>query len=163
MCEDWLPGLLSLDKYQGDWDKYLIAVYAIFEADFIKSKPLFTKRMALKRYPLSQGKEATFWHFVSEGKEEQNRIIDMRRCERISWPKVIIEAFTTDKVKIWKTVRGTSVRIVIALHDFSYVVVLDDRGDYVLPWTAYCVNYPHTKRQLEKQYNEFKNAEAAKI
>jgi hypothetical protein len=47
----------------------------------------------------------------------------------------------------WKSLRGNEWRYVIALRDYSYVVVLADRGDYVLPWTAYFVERP--KRQIK--------------
>ena len=41
------------------------------------------------------------------------------------------------QVRVWKNVRGRNERIVIALDDFSYIVVLEDRKEYVMLWTAY--------------------------
>lgn len=55
-----------------------------FYLDFLDSKPVFQgRRLGLKRHPLSQGKEATFWHMISEGTTEEKRTPDFRRCERI--------------------------------------------------------------------------------
>ncbi|MNH30689.1 hypothetical protein D3C79_909980 [compost metagenome] len=45
------------------------------------------KRLGLKRHPVIQGKEATFWHMISEGNDEAERLPDLRRCERIRWPR----------------------------------------------------------------------------
>ena len=65
---DWLPPLVALDDYGGDWERYLKAIYAYFKADFLDNKPFYQGvKMALKRHPVIQGKEATFWHLISEG------------------------------------------------------------------------------------------------
>jgi hypothetical protein len=154
---DWLPPLVLLPEYGGNWDCYLEAVYQYFVVDFIRSLPTFPgRRMKLKRYPITRGKEATFWHFIQEGKIEEDRIPDFRRCERIRWPRPIINAALSSRVRCWRNMRhtskGTAQRIVIALPDFSYVVVLDDHGDYVLPWTAYWVEYNHQRQKLKKEY-----------
>lgn len=153
----WLPGLIQLEDYGGNWTRYLDAVYTIFKRDFIDSKPSFLGyRMGLKRHRLEQGKEVTFWHFISEGIAETNRLPDLRRCERIAWPKPIIEAAQTDRVRSWRNIRRREQRILIALSDFSYVVVLADRGEYILPWTAYLVEERHQREKLQKEYEAFK-------
>lgn len=38
---------------------------------------------------MADGKEATFWHMIQEGRIEEDRTPDIRRCERIRWPKPI--------------------------------------------------------------------------
>jgi hypothetical protein len=153
----WLPPLVLLEEHGRNWANYLEAIYMVFKRDFVDSKPMFpNRRVGLKRHPIAQGKEATFWHFVSEGDNEENRAPDLRRCERIAWPRPIIEAVQSESVYVWKTARGNERRIVIALRDFSYIVVLADRGDYVLPWTAYCVERNHRRDKLLKEYEEFK-------
>ena len=64
---DCLP-LLVLFNDHGDWDAYLAAIYTWFKRDFVDSKPVFQgRRLGLKRHPLTNGKEATFWHMISEG------------------------------------------------------------------------------------------------
>ena len=49
--------------------------------------------MGLKRHPELEGKSATFWHFVTEGKVEADRTPVRERIERIGWPKAIILPF----------------------------------------------------------------------
>jgi hypothetical protein len=44
---------------------------------------------------------------------------------------------------------------VLALEDFSYVVIVADRGDYVLPWTAYYVEHSHRRNKLRKEYESY--------
>jgi hypothetical protein len=154
---EWLPKLITLNDHEGDWRKYCEAIYEIFQRDFIDSKPVYaTKRFALKRHPEYDGKAATFWHLISEGKVEEERTPDFRRCERIAWPKPIIEAIGNDNVCLWKNKRGRNERILIAVEDFSYVVVLDDREDFVLLWTAFYVEYPNRRRRMKQEYEKWR-------
>lgn len=151
-----LPPLVLMEDFGYNWQAYLNAIYAIFCQDFIDTNPsIENKRFALKRHPIIEGKEATFWHIISEGDIENERLPDLRRCERIRWPRPMIEAITTGYVKYWKNMRGKEERIVIALEDFSYVVVLADRGDYILLWTAYCVEQEHTRRKLKNEFTNY--------
>lgn len=150
---DWLPELVTLSDYAGDWDAYLEAIYRHFCHDFIATKPAFpNRRWAMKRHPLEKGKEATFWHLISEGEIEGERLPDLRRCERIRWPRPMVDAVASDHVKVWTNRRHNEERVIIALEDFSYVVVLADRGEYILLWTAYCVEPEHRRNKLRKEY-----------
>lgn len=156
-----LPPLVLLDDHQNDWHLYLEAIYQCFCHDFVTSKPNFGgKRFALKRYPLIKEKEATFWHLISVGEIEGERLPDLRRCERIRWPRPMIEAVKSGNVKWWRNKRREEERIVIALEDFSYVVILADRGDYVLLWTAYCVEKEHMRQKLRREYESFMNEQS---
>lgn len=156
--ESWLPELVLLEGCSGDWAIYLETIYQHFRKDFMHSKPQYeNKRWAVKRHPLIKEKEATFWHIISEGSVESERLPDLRRCERVRWPRPIIDGAKAGQVKLWKNKRGNEERVVLALADFSYVVILADRGDYVMLWTAYCVERDHQRRKLEKEYQAYKN------
>jgi hypothetical protein len=161
---NWLPPTVLFTDYGGDWPKYLEGLYSFFKKDFIQNKlPKFAgKRMGLKRHPLLDGKEATFWHIITEGKVEDERLPEMRRCERIRWPRAIIEqaANINANIKIWKNIRSNQKRrgesrICLWFEKKEYLVVLADRGDYILPWTAYPVTMGHGKRKLQKEYEKF--------
>ena len=155
---DFLPALLLLEDYENNWEYYLDVIYRFFHQEFVKSKPNFqNKRFALKRHPVIRDKEATFWHIISEGEQESERTADLRRCERIRWPRPMIESLESGNVVWWKNKRKEEDRILIALTDFSYVVILADRGEYVLLWTAYCVEREHTRQKLRKEYEAFIN------
>ncbi|HPN34657.1 MAG TPA: hypothetical protein PK843_09090 [bacterium] len=153
---DWLPPLVLFSDYNGNWIAYLDAVYAWFKHDFIDNKPVFKgRRLGLKRHPLTLGKEATFWHIISEGKIEQDRIPDLRRCERIRWPKPIVEHTPDPSIKWWIAVKSNEERIHILLEEQDYIVVLADRNGYLLPWTAYLVTREHTRKKLRKEYEKY--------
>jgi len=163
MSSDWLPDLLLLEHSQGDWAQYLERLHDCFVDNFVKSVPTWPgKRVALKRHPEYDGKSATFWHLISEGDLEADRTPDMRRCERIAWPRSVMDEFdeaapetTSCRVVWWKEVRRNEERYLLAPDDFSYIVVVADRGDYVLPWTAFCCEYQHQRNKREKAFKQY--------
>lgn len=153
---DWLPPLVLFSDYGGNWDAYLDAIYEWFKRDFIDSKPVFQgRRLGLKRHPMTHGKEATFWHLIQEGDVEDDRTPDFRRCERIRWPRPIIEHNTDSAIKIWRNQRRNEDRVCLWFEQANYLVILADRGDYILPWTAYLVEQAHRQRKLQREYEEY--------
>jgi len=153
---DWLPNLELLSDHDGNWDRYLEAIYAIFRHDFVDSKPSFQGvRLGLKRHPIVNGKESTFWHIISSGDNEADRLPDMRRCERIRWPKPIIQSVPHADIKIWTEQRNGEERIHLWVEDEDYLLVLNKRRDYLL-WTAFCVEWEHQKAKYNKRWNKYK-------
>ncbi len=152
--DDWLPPLMEFNDYGGDWNAYLDAIYAAFRKDFVTCKPSFRgRRLGLKRHPEYDGKEATFWHMTSEGSVEEERIPDFRRCERIRWPRPLIEHEAEPEVLVWIERRGANdERIHIYLPDERYLVVLADRGNYILPWTAFYIEHENGHRKYLKRH-----------
>jgi hypothetical protein len=150
----WLPPLVCLPDYGGDWQAYIEAVYGFFRQDFVASEPEFQgKRCGLLNPQWDDdGKEGTFWHLISEGKIEDKRLPDLRCCERIRWPRPIIEAVGKGQVRCWKTKTKGKPRILVALEDFSYVVVLAGLKTCVLLFTAFPVERPHRREKLRKEY-----------
>jgi hypothetical protein len=162
-----LPELIELNEYGGNFGEYLDAVYQIFKEDFVDSKPVFqTKRLGLKRFPLVEGKEYTFYHMTHEGDIEHERIPDLRRMERISWPRPLIDESEHPYLKVWRNTRrgkgGTKDRILILHEKENYLVILDDRGNYILPWTAYLIRGRTQMQRHLNEYEKYKKAEAAK-
>ena len=158
----WLPGLLRLSDFGGDWSRYQEALYAEFCRDFLGSSLWFgPQSVRLKRLPILDGKEATFWHFISEGKVEHERLPDLRRCERIRWPRAIIERPDDPALKVWRNERHGDRRVCLWLEAEDYLVVLADRGSFVLPWTAYMVEESHRKRKLQKEFEEYLRRQSA--
>lgn len=153
---DWLPPLVFLKEFGGDWEQYLEAIYQFFKQDFIDSKPVFQgKRLSLKRHPVNYGKEATFWHITSKGEDEESRTTDIRRCERICWPKPVIENSDDQVVKYWTAKKRGENRVHIWLESEDYVVVLADRKGYLLLWTAFLITRSHTRAKLRKEHARF--------
>lgn len=153
---DWLPDLIMFNDYGGDWNKYLQKLYTCFQEDFInRPMPFFNGiRLSLKKHPIVLGKEITFWHLISEGPEETNRIPDIRRCEKICWSRPIIENCNSEGIKIWDVIRKSERRTCIWFEDAEFVVIIAHRQGYSLLWTAYNVDQQHRKNKFNKEYKE---------
>lgn len=117
----------------------------------------------MKKYPTVAGKEYTFYHFTHNGDIENEREPDLRRMERIGYPKPIIDWSEHEDLKVWRNKRGSKERILLFHEKERYLVVLEDRGTFILPWTAYIVNENHQVRKLMKEYEAYKKAEAAQL
>lgn len=151
-----LPELVELSEYGGDFAKYLEAVYKLFKRDFVEHRPSFCGlRLGLKKHPLYKDKEATFWHMTSEGSDEEERLPDMRRLERIKWPAVMINNSEHPYLKVWENTRGTKTNILIFHEAENYLVILRKGNGYMIPWTAYLIEYESRKRKLLKEYEEY--------
>lgn len=144
---NWLPKIEPFEEYNNDWQSYCDALYQIFRRDFIENITYFRdQKVGLKRMPIEQGKESTFWHITSKGEEEADRKPDFRRCERIRWPKPIIENHSDDALKIWTEKRNGEHRIHIWLQADGYLIVLNRRKGYLILWTAF-----HVARERQKE------------
>ena len=156
----WLPALVPFD---GDWSlltEYVDLVYDGFVADFVRrAPPVFQGvRVSLRRRPEFEGKSYTFWHLVTEGQVEASRYPVIPRCERIRWPRAILEHAGTDPaLHIWGNRRRSDDRMLVSLPDFDYLVVLQERGGpapadrYNLLLTAYPVEQAHQRAKLRKE------------
>ena len=155
MCNpSWLPDLISLDTYGGDWTAYLEVVYEVFRQDLIGVAPTFRGEPVKAGTQLIDGKLRTFWHLVSEGDVEVTRTPDLRRCERISWVRAIIDHDGDPAVMSWPNVRGGKSRQVLWLKQLDFAVILEKRTDCWWLWTAYQTTLGR-HRKFEKEYDEW--------
>ena len=157
-----LPEIITLEEYGGDIATYLEAVYEVFKQDFVDTKPVFEGTpLGLKKHPYIEGKEYTFYHFTHDGDIETERLPNLRRLERMPFPKPMIDNSTHPYLKVWRNKRGNKERILIYHEAETYLVVLEDRGDYILPWTAYLVEYSNRQRKLLAEYDAYIKAKTA--
>src|ERR1035437_1477446 len=78
--------------FSGQWDPYEEILFGIFKADFLDKTVRFQGLpVRIKKHPTSKEKPFAFWHLISEGEKEEERIPDFRRCERLPWVSWIIE------------------------------------------------------------------------
>lgn len=157
----WLPGLLILSDYGGEWRQYLEVVYDRFRSDFVATTTQFRGEPVRAGKQLIDGKERTFWHVISEGDVENDRTPDLRRCERIGWIRAILEHEGDDAIQSWPQARGAKRRHVLWLVSADFAVVLEKRPGCWWLWTAYPTERPHTRRKLQREYEEWKKANAA--
>jgi hypothetical protein len=153
----WLPHLVRLASWGNDWNAYVEALYQFYRQDFVCGRPLFRQqRVAVKRYPSQDGRDVTFWHLISEGGKEHERLPELRRCERIRWPRPIIEHESQDGVLVWQNERrGERAFCVLCLAE-RYLVVLGIRGGYLLLKTAYPIYSDKKLSRLIEEYEEYK-------
>ena len=64
----------------------------------------------------------------------------------------MIDFSNDEDLKVWRNKRGTSERILILHLAEKYLVVLEDRKDYILPWTAYLIEDDSRLRRLLREY-----------
>lgn len=122
----WLPSLIVREHGELESD-YLTRVYETFSADFLDTRPSFQGRPLRLRYFMEggvaapNGKEATFWHLISEGEVETERRIDILRCERIGWVRAMLDHFEEGgaEVRVWRQIRQGKTNFGIALPTLS--------------------------------------------
>lgn len=151
----WLPKLIEFDENKEPLDKYIDGIYQIFVEEFINQGIYFKgERLGMKRLPKRDNKEATFYHIVSEGEDENNRNIDIERCARIKWPRAIL-ASNYVGLKIWKNKRKNKKNLLIYFEEINYLIVIRLNPNEKLFWTAYPINKKHRKEKLLKEYHDY--------
>lgn len=58
-------------------------------------------------------------------------------------------------LKVWENQRSNKTNILIMHEEENYVVILRKGNGYLLPWTAYLIEYESRKRKFLKEYNEY--------
>jgi len=148
----WLPEALCYSDFKGGWDNFLATIYDIFERDFKHSKPSYDNRPVIYNATIEDGKEATFWHITSSiDFHTKERVPDLRRCERVPWPKPIIEHSTDQALSVWKNRRHRKIRVLVWLERRDYLVVLEELSQVMMLVTAYCTDRTHTRNKLIKE------------
>jgi hypothetical protein len=154
---DWLPALVLFKDSGFQWQPYEDKVYGYFRADFLDSTPhALGMPVVVRRHPSFKGKEWAFWHLTSSAKIEEERRPDLRRCERIRWPRPIVGSCGEDRVRAWEKGPAKDRRLLVALPDFSYLVVLASKKDHLVLITAYCIEHRHEQRRLEREWRRNK-------
>lgn len=131
-------------------------IYSAFKTSFGNIKLNFTineKPIRFRYHPFVEEKEEVFWHIVTT---ENNgaRLKDSNRYSRIKWSEyVLFNCFEANEEcsKAW--IRSKNKRIHVWCTSIQYLVVLEERNDYVLFITAFPVNRRHTKEKLLSEYN----------
>jgi hypothetical protein len=159
MSLEWLPELIEPEDGESIHGEYLDRVFAIYERDLVYSRPSSENyRFGIKIYPDQFGWPATFWHLISEGEPESQRILKIQRSKYIAWVRPLIDEFldqfpnfNTGQINWWQNSRKGKTRLLVSTINFEYLVVLELRKNLVL----FCTAYPTTKRTAEKLQREF--------
>jgi hypothetical protein len=156
------PDLIYFEDYNGNFQAYFSAVYAVFANDFIRSQPRYEGlKVAVRKYPEVDGLHRTFYHITHEGEDENNRQPSIRRMERIRYPRFVVEQNQHPEILIWKNRRGKDERILLFNNSVNFLVVLTKRKEFYLFITSYVVDTEHRKRSLLKEYESYIKAKTA--
>ena len=150
------PDLLYFD---GDWNAYERKLYLIFIEEISRGLQFRGLRVGCRRYPETAGRWVSFWHLLQEGRIEDARLPDLRRCERLRWVRWVIEnGVEHSGISEWQNRRGTEVNTLLWYHE-EYLVVLAQRPNYWLLKTAYCTEKSGRIRQLQNERDAYRVAE----
>jgi hypothetical protein len=146
------PDLISFNDFNGDWHRYEDGLYDVFQTDILRHDLRFRgAKVTARRNPEHERKWAGFWHLISEGRVEDDRLPDLRRCERLTWIRWIIEnADSCAEIDIWENRRGRETNTLLWLQE-EYLVILSARSQNFLLKTAYCTERDHRIRDLRKE------------
>ncbi len=153
------PALLPFNAFGGDWNAYETELHRIFMAEIAQGGLHFRGwPVNCCRLPETAGRWASFWHLVQEGRVEDDRTPDLRRCERIRWVRWIIEsAGTHPEIDEWQNSRGSETNSLLWYRK-EYLVVLARRRDYWLLKTAYCTEQRGRIAKLQRERDAFLRA-----
>jgi hypothetical protein len=148
-----LPDLLP---FNGDWASYEETLYSVFLETFVHGGPCFRDLPVKAQYrPETKGKGFSFWHVISEGRNEEDRTPDLERCARIRWIAWFIQHAETDRSLCWwENERKGNKHVVIWNEAECFAVVLAKRNGYYLLKTAYVV-MKHRAEDFCRERREF--------
>jgi hypothetical protein len=152
--------LPELVPFHGDWPQYEDELYAIYLESIVHSGLTFLGIPVRSRYePPTKNKGYSFWHLISEGEREEERVPDIRRCERIRWVAWLIQHATRhEDVCWWENKRGSNTHIVIWHEQEDFAVVLAQRNGYFLLKTAYWVKR-YRRKDFQREREEFRRSQ----
>lgn len=168
-CE-WLPDLIYFNEFK-DWKEYEDYIYEIYLNDFknVNNTPkILDKPINVRINPKIGYRDQTFFHITSNGEfaktnDPNDRVPDFRRCERIAWPREIIDNYlcsnncNCNKIKTWKEPYKGNQRLHLLFEDVRFLVVLEERKDYVLFITSFYLERNHEIRKKLKKYEKYKD------
>ena len=162
--EDYIFKCYNLADY-AEYERSIFEIFkSLYENGEIKYNGL---EVRMKHYPPDYGETTGFYHMICENYnhtgDESDRMPNLQRCERIKWPKEMIEwcATNCNSIWVWENERHKKKNVLIYCPEENYLVVLAKRNEYYLLTTAYVVEYENAKRDLIKEYNAYKTNNAS--
>lgn len=147
----------ELLPFSGDWTTYENLIYEAFLNSFVRVGVEFQGwKVSAQFRPETRGKGFSFWHTISEApdpknRNEDDRIPNLRRCERIKWIRWVIENAEADGFLWWENARGRDTHVVIWAKAHDFAVVLAKRQNYYVLKTAYAEIKPHRMATFEAE------------
>lgn len=164
------PELILMSDFPG-WQAYEDAVYAIYLETVAHARLRFRGcPLRVRFHPMAKHKGYGFWHLISEAPDQRNRneddrIPDLRRCERINWVAWCIRNADVGSPGFswWENMRRSETHVVIWAERHDYAVVLAKRKTrqgvrFYLLKTAFCL-WPHNVRKFIRERDRWLSAQ----
>lgn len=155
----WLPQLVGVcEPLSLQWAGCEDILYNHFLNDFVSNAPTSAggKPIRVHQSPETNGRHRTFWHLISRGLgPEALRNIRKERCERIRWPRAIIQNAASGDVAKWRSTHDGKERILLAIEEFSYIVVLESERTALTLVTAYDVDKRRRRKSLAREHADY--------
>ena len=136
-----LPPLILFQDFQGDWENYRQELYRIFLNTIVNKLTFLDLPISCRYFQPIGDMHRCFWHLISQGAlNDEERIPDMQRCERIHWIAHIINNQYDTELKCWENKRKSNINTVLWLPTERYMIILSNRKEYYLLTTAYVHN-----------------------
>ncbi len=160
-----MPPPLMLFSGYSDWADYEDAIYAVYLQTVAHAGlTLLGSSVKVRFIPTTKHKGYGFWHLISEAPEQDNRneddrIPDLRRCERVRWVAWCIQNAGTPGFSWWENDRKGQTHVVIWAEEHDYAVMLGKRNTaegvrFYLLKTAYCLR-SHNVRRFAKERDAY--------
>ncbi len=154
-----MPSKLVPSLFGGNLNSYKEALYTIFKRDFIDNDVFYHgKKVDIIHEKLFEDKERSFWHIISEGKEDIHRTPITWRAEVLPWTRPLIqEDGTCPEYKEWKKYHDKTKRdrYYIWCSAINFLVILEDRDTHFKLISAYPVHECKVK-YYNKEYEKHK-------
>lgn len=157
--------MIDFNLYR-EWHAYENDLYQVFYHDFIANKTkIKSKNINIRKNPIMFGKEQAFFHITSKGfqydSDPNDRIPDLKRCERIRWIKYLIEYYNAhgecdEQLRYWEEDYNGNSRIHLLCEIEKFLVVIEERNDYCLFITSYYIEHEHQLQKKLKKYYRYK-------
>ncbi|MFA6136158.1 MAG: hypothetical protein WC705_02265 [Candidatus Paceibacterota bacterium] len=158
----WLPKIIELTDFGGNFLLYQDYLYSIFKRDFIDSFPKLGRSPVFHFKEDTNGKRNIFWHLTTEIDQTNNqRNSDLRRCERLVWIRPIIKNYLEPEIFYWEKTNKKEIRSYLFIPDVNYLIILKKTKTIYYLITAYPINYENKKERFLKEA-EFYNPKNAK-
>ena len=163
----WLTPIINFDDYENNWEKYNKKLYEVFIKDFIATNLYFKrKKVQIRINPKQDNYEHAFIHLTCTSTkmsdDPNDRIPDLRRCERIEWNRKIIENYNCiqncigcKKILYYEHMYNNNVRINLFFPDARFKVIIEKREKYFLLVTGYYIEFDRTIEKEYERYNKF--------
>lgn len=161
------PDLMPFAGYPS-WDAYEDAIYAVYLETVAHAGLTFCgHRVNVRAHPETKRKGYGFWHLITEAPDQQNRneddrIPDLKRCERVRWVTWCIQNADEAGFSWWENTRQRETHVVVWAEAHDYAVVLAKRTlrepRYYLLKTAYCL-HDRTVRKFRRERDAWLKAQ----